>query len=312
MDTHLDLQPAPPREDAQWPQGAAYLDGTFMPAAEARIPAGDWGYRRSDVTYDVVGVWDGCFFRLDDHIARFRASMTRLRMQPRESDAEVREVLIETVRRSGLRSAYVSMDCLRGSPAPGAPRIPSSARPWLLCQALPWVWVASLEQQRKGVSLMIPEVRRIPAESFDPRVKNFHWGDLTDGLFEAEAAGADFPILLDGAGHVTEGPGFNVFCVVQGKVLSPRSGALEGITRRSVLELCEDLGLPSEVRDIPAEEFRAADEIFCATTAGGVWGAGRIDGRALGNDAPGEITERLRTRFWRKRAEGWHATPVTA
>lgn len=308
---HLDLTAAPPRDGAEWPQGAAYMDGAFMPASEARLPASDWGYRRSDVTYDVVGVWDGCFFRLDDHIARFRASMDRLRLRPRESNAEIREILIECVRRSGLRSAYVAMDCLRGTPPPGAPRLPSSARPWLLCQALPWAWVASPEQQRRGVTLMIPEVRRIPMSSFDARVKNFHWGDLTEGLFEAEAEGADFPILLDGDGHVTEGPGFNVFSVSGGVVSSPRSGALEGITRRSVFELCEEIGVPFQQRDISEAEFVAADEIFCATTAGGIWGARRIGERVLGNDAPGPLTEQLRTRYWRRRADGWHATPVT-
>ena len=94
--------------------GAAYIDGRFMPVAEAAIPITDWGYRRSDVTYDVIGVWQGHFFRLDDHIARFRRSMTALRLAPPESDQQIREVLAQCVRLSGLRDAYVAMDCLRG------------------------------------------------------------------------------------------------------------------------------------------------------------------------------------------------------
>ena len=60
---------------AMWPAGAAYVDGRFMPVAEAMIPVTEWGYRRSDVTYDVVSVWDGAFFKLDDHLRRFRESM---------------------------------------------------------------------------------------------------------------------------------------------------------------------------------------------------------------------------------------------
>ena len=71
---------------AMWPAGAAYVDGRFMPVAEAMIPVTDWGYRRSDVTYDVVSVWDGAFFKLDDHLRRFRASMDYFRLHPRESD----------------------------------------------------------------------------------------------------------------------------------------------------------------------------------------------------------------------------------
>src|SRR6266581_1303118 len=104
-----------------WSSGAAYIDGRYMPIEEAAIPITDWGYRRSDVTYDVVGVWGGAFFRLDDHIRRFRASMRALRLEPAESDDEIRRVLAACVRRTGLSEAYVAMDCLRGAPKPGLP-----------------------------------------------------------------------------------------------------------------------------------------------------------------------------------------------
>src|SRR5258708_35064710 len=102
-----------------WSSGAAYIDGRYMPIEEAAIPITDWGYRRSDVTYDVVGVWSGAFFRLDDHLRRFRASMRGLRLEPPESDEAIRLILSECVRRSGVRQAYVAMDGLRGRPAAG-------------------------------------------------------------------------------------------------------------------------------------------------------------------------------------------------
>ena len=297
-------------KDVDYSAGAAYLDGAYMPLGEAKIAITDWAYRRSDVTYDVVGVWDGNFFRLDDHIRRFRASMDALHMHPAESDEDIRAILMRVVQLSGLSRAYVSMECLRGAPPAGKPRHPAYARSYLSCSAMPWVWVASEEMIARGMHLMIPKVVRIPVESFDPRVKNFHWGDLTAGLFEAQEAGADFPILLDPDGNVTEGPGFNVFCVIDGRVITPARGALEGITRRSVMELCEEMGLPLEVRDVSADEFRNADEIFACTTAGGIMPASRIDGRIMGNDRPGPISVALKDLFWKKRAEGWHATPV--
>ncbi len=82
--TSAPADPARPPAAATNPYsaGAAYIDGRFMPIGEAAIPITDWGYRRSDVTYDVVGVWEGSFFRLDDHIARFRASMRKFRFAP--------------------------------------------------------------------------------------------------------------------------------------------------------------------------------------------------------------------------------------
>jgi branched-chain amino acid aminotransferase len=293
-----------------WSSGAAYIDGRYMPIAEAAIPITDWGYRRSDVTYDVVGVWGGAFFRLDDHLRRFRASMRALRLEPPESDDQLRAALTRCVRRSGLREAYVAMDCLRGAPKPGLPRHPVNCRNYIAAFAIPWVWVMSQEMQARGAHLIVAKTPRIADDSVDPTVKNFHWGDLTRGLFEAHDRGADNCVLLDRDGFVTEGPGFNVFAVSDGAVATPDRGALEGITRLSVGELCGDLGIPFAIRPLTAAELRDADEIFLATTAGGIMPASRIDGRILGNDRPGPISARLREQFWAKRAQGWHATPI--
>ncbi|MFB2553870.1 aminotransferase class IV [Ensifer soli] len=297
-------------EQDRFAAGAAYVDGRYVPIAEASVHVTDFGYRRSDVTYDVVGVTDGNFFRLDDHLRRFRNSMEALRLKPAESDEEIRTILHRLVAMTGLRAAYVAMDCLRGRPIPGLPRHPLNARNSLIAYAVPWVSIATEEHFARGIHLIIAKTLRIPPESFDPRVKNFHWGDLTAGLFEAHDRGADYAVLLDGDGNVTEGPGFNVFSITDGVVSTPARGGLDGITRQSVFELCAELGLPCEIRDVPADELREADEIFTCTTAGGIMPVSRIDGRIMGNDRPGPISTRLKDRFWSRRAEGWHATPV--
>jgi len=296
--------------EAVWSDGAAYINGRFMPIAEAAIPITDWGYRRSDVTYDVVSVWGGAFFRLDDHIQRFRRSMNALRLSPPEDDDAIRRVLTECVRRSGLREAYVAMDCLRGTPKPGLPRHPANCGNYLAAYAIPFVWVMSLEMQARGAHLIVAKTPRIPDDSVDPKVKNFHWGDLTRGLFEAQERGADNCVMLDREGYVTEGPGFNVFSVTGGAVATSDHGSLEGVTRLSVQELCAEFGIPFAIRKLPVAELREADEIFLATTAGGIMPASRLDDRILGNDRPGPISSRLREAFWAKRAEGWHATPI--
>ena len=293
-----------------WSRGAAYVDGRYMPVEEAAIPITDWGYRRSDVTYDVVGVWGGAFFRLNDHIGRFRRSMGALRLNPAESDEDIRMILTACVRRSGLREAYVAMDCLRGTPGASQPRHPSSCRNYLAAFAIPWVWVIAPEVQARGVRLIIATTPRISDRSVDPRVKNFHWADMTKGLFEAQDRGSESCILLDQDGFVTEGPGFNVFVVRDGAVATPDRGVLEGITRRSVGELCDELHLPFAVRPVQISELHDADEIFLSTTAGGIMPVSRLEGRILGNDRPGPISAQLREMFWAKRAAGWHATPI--
>jgi branched-chain amino acid aminotransferase len=295
---------------ALWPAGAAYMDGTYMPIAEAKIPVTDWGYRRSDVTYDVVSVWDGAFFKLDDHLERFANSMAHFRLQPRETIDDLRRILHEVVRRTGLREAYVAMDCLRSSPPPGVPRHPRHARADLMTFAIPYVWLMPKEKIERGTHLIISSTPRIPETSVNPRAKNFHFADMTRSIFEAEERGADNPVLLDANGDVTEGPGFNVFAVIDSRLITPDRGVLEGITRKAVIELCAKLDLPCEVRAIPAGELRNADEIFITSTAGGVMGATRLDGRILGNDRPGPITTRLHDAYWQFRSEGWCAEPI--
>jgi branched-chain amino acid aminotransferase len=281
-----------------------------MPLDQATIPIVDRGYRRSDVTYDVVSVWRGQFFRLDDHIARFRRSMTALRLSPAESDDDIRFIMQRCVQLSGLRDAYVAIDCLRGRPVMGMPIHPAKARNHIVAFAQPWIDLIMPEVQARGAHFIVAKVRRIPSDSIDQTVKNFHWGDLTRGLFEAVDAGADGCVLLDHAGYVTEGPGYNIFCVRDGEISTPNSGVLEGMTRRSVIELCSELGIPCRIRPIAAEELFQADEIFVTSTAGGPMPVTRIDGYIMGNDRPGPLSSKLKATFWKKREAGWHGTPV--
>jgi branched-chain amino acid aminotransferase len=117
-------------------------------------------------------------------------------------------------------------------------------------------------------------------------------------------------VLLDRDGFLTEGPGFNVFAVINGEVVSPPRGALEGITRRSVMELCAELGIPYAARPLPRKELEESDEVFFSTTAGGVMPVSRLGGRILGNDRPGPISTKLRETFWAKRRKGWLVTPI--
>lgn len=295
---------------AEFAGGAAYIDGRFMPLAQATIPITEWAYRRSDVTYDVASVWKGNFFRLDDHIARFRRSMLKWRMEPAESDEDLKDIALATVALSQLQDAYVGLDCLRGRARPGLSSHPANARNYIAVFARPFGWLIAPEVQARGAHLIVAKTPRIPDDSVDPTVKNFHWGDLTQALFEAHDQGADGAILLDHQGFVTEGPGYNAFCVLDGTVLVSDHGALEGITRRTVIELCRELEIPVEIRPVSLAELKDAEEVFLSTTAGGIMPAARLDERILGNDRPGPVASKLREIFWRRREAGWHGTSV--
>jgi branched-chain amino acid aminotransferase len=303
------LSPQTPAE--LWSKGAAFIDGDYVPLSEAKISVLDWGFTRSDVTDDVVHVWKGSFFRLADHLDRFHNSMAGLRLSIPHARAEMTAILSECVRRTGQRDAYVAMLCTRGMPTPGLPRLPQNCTNHrFIAYALPFVWIYPPEQQEQGIHVVIAKTPRIAPESVDPTLKNYHWGDMTRALFEAQDRGADNVVLLGQDGYLTEGPGFNVFAVIDGAVICPDRGALEGITRKSVLELCADLGIPGHIGRITAEQFRDADEAFLCSTAGGIMPISRIDDRYLANGKPGPLSMRLRQRYWEKHEQGWHATPI--
>jgi len=289
--------------------GIAFVDGQYVPLGLASVPLVDRGFVRSDATYDVVHVYDGKFFRLDDHIERFQASMRGLRMSLPYSAQDIAGILIECVRRSGLRDAYVQMTCTRGIPAPGT-RDPHLCVNRFYAFAQPFVWIANEEQRLSGLKMVVSHVQRIPSESVDQRIKNFHWLDLTMGIFEAYDKNAIVPVLLDREGNVTEGPGFNVFSVRNGKLATPDRGLFEGMTRRTVIELSTDLGLPCEVRPVAVEELRNSDEIFITSTAGGIMPVTDLDGRIYGNGKPGPITICIGDAYWQRHREGWLSTPV--
>lgn len=294
----------------RYADGCAWIEGEYVPIAEARIPILDAGFVRSDLTYDVVGVWGGSFFRIDDHLARLEKGLTRIRLSSPFSKEEIKKILIEVVRRSGLREAYVEAIVTRGVPGRGE-RDPRTWTPRFYAYAIPYVWIVRPEQQDLGTKAIVArETIRIPHNAVDPTVKNFHWGDLVRGLFEAYDRDAWLPILTDGNGLVTEGAGFNVFALIDGELRTPEVGVLEGITRMTVIELAEEAQIPVIVGELPVDDLYRATELFFTSTAGGVMPATTLDGSAIGDGRPGPATTKLRKRYWDLHSDPHYALPV--
>lgn len=285
-------------------KGAAWMKGRIVPVAEATIGVTDWGLTHSDITYDVVAVWEGGFFRLDDYLDRFEASMASLRMDVGMDRAAIRAALHDMVAASGLSHSYCAMVASRGVPMIPGSRDPRDCVNHFYAWNVPYIHVIPQAVAERGARLKIASTRRIPPDSVDPRAKNYHWGDFTPGLFEAKEAGFDTTVLLDHDGNLTEGPGFNIFAVKDGALTTPELGCLEGITRRTVLEIAAELDMVSEVRTLPLAEFMEADEIFTATTGGGPVAVIKVDDRHFSNGAPGPVTQRIRARYWQ-----WIADP---
>ena len=283
--------------------GAAWMKGEIVPVCEAKISVFDWGLTRCDITYDVVHVWEDAFFRLDDYLDRFMVSMGKLRLDVEMNRVEIRAALVKLVATSGLQSAYVSMVASRGTPIVPGTRDPRACTNHFYAWAVPFIWVIPEAVAKRGAHISVAKhARRIPKNAVDPTIKNYHWGDMTAALFRALDDGYDTTVLLDNQGHITEGPGFNIFAVIKGVVVTPRSGILEGISRKTVMEICVELNIPCNATNITQDELLNADEVFTATTAGGLTPVTKINNNIFGNDAIGPITATILKTYW-----AWHS-----
>jgi branched-chain amino acid aminotransferase len=197
----------------------------------------------------------------------------------------------------------------RGQP-PWGSRDPRQAVNQFHAFAVPFVWIANEQQRERGLDVAISAVQRIPPASVDPRAKNYHWNDLTMGLLGALDQGAESVLLTDAAGNVVEGPGFNVFAVVDGGLFTPAEGVLEGVTRRTVIEMARELGIPVQLRALPAAQLRGAQEAFLSTSGGGVLPVTKLDGRPVGDGRPGPVTARLLQTYWEWHRDPRYSTPI--
>jgi branched-chain amino acid aminotransferase len=144
----------------------------------------------------------------------------------------------------------------------------------------------------------------------DPSVKNYHWLDLDLALLDAYDHDADLVVLRDLSGAITEGPGYNVFAHLDGRWLTPGSGTLAGITRRSLIELAREAGQWVDEGRLTAEDLLRSDEVLVTSTAGGIMPVTVIDGKPVGTGAPGPLTLQLRDRYWASHEDPRYSTPV--
>lgn len=292
-------------------KGAAWIRGEIVPVQEATIGVTDWALTHSDVTYDVVPVWNRAFFRLADYLDRFEASMSACHMNVGMDREAITQALHDMVAASGLTAAYVAMVAARGVPVIPGSRDPRDCANHFYAWCVPYVHVVKPELAEAGVQVMLSEtVRRIPEDSVNPLVKNYHWGDFTQGLFAAKEAGFETVLLADHAGNVTEGPGFNVFALKDGRVITPERGVLHGITRRTILELAEAQDFDVEERALSVLELTEAEEVFLSSSGGGVIPVARINDRQFSNGVAGPHALKLRAAYWALMEDGRYLTPV--
>lgn len=168
------------------------------------------------------------------------------------------------------------------------------------------------EMQRGQHAMLVRDVARIPASAVNPVWKNTHWGDFVRAAFLAKDAGFDVPILCATDGAVAEAPGFNVVAVIDGSLLSPDAGVLEGISCRTMFEIAGEFGLAARYGRLTPEALAGAAEVFLTATSCGLFPVTRLDGIPIGAGVPGPVTTRLLNSYYARKNAGWHITQLSS
>jgi branched-chain amino acid aminotransferase len=306
----LNVPPGFTAADADFSRAVGFVNGEFGKLEDARISVRDFGLTHADMTYDVLHVWKRRYFRLEDHLDRFEASMKGFRLQSPYDRATIVAIMNESMGRLGLDEALIYFACTRGV-APLGSRDMRKAKPSFFMTTSPLVLRGSRAEMQRGLHMHVAEtVKRIPADSVNPVWKNVHWGDLTRAQHEAWDRGRDAVVLPGHDGFLTEGIGYNVMAVIDGRIVTPDSGALEGVSAKTMLELAAMLGVPATRGKITAEQLRNADEAFITSTSCGLFPVTRIDDRHVSNGAPGPVTTKLLNLYYERKDAGWHGTQV--
>jgi branched-chain amino acid aminotransferase len=257
------------------PQPLVYLNGRFLPQAEAHLPLHDAGFVFGATVSDLCRTFRHHLYRLEDHLTRFRNSCRLAQIPQQLADTELAQIAGQLVAHNAglLRPEQDLALVMFATPGPigyyaGLEGGAGDGPPNLGMHTFPLPFARYRRFFREGIQLVVPSIRHVPASSVDPRIKQrsrMHWW-LADRKAHAIAPGA-IPLLLDSDGYVTESAAANFLLVRRGTVLSPpRSGILGGISLQTVQELCGQLKIPFEEKLLSPADCQAADEAMLSST----------------------------------------------
>jgi branched-chain amino acid aminotransferase len=277
--------------------GAVYVNGRIVSKDDAVVSVFDHGFLYGDGVFEGIRVYDGRIFRLEEHLDRLYASAKTIMLEiPLDRDA-FRAALVETVRASGLRDAYVRPVVSRGVGDLGIdPRKCPQPTVVIIVDA---IRLYPAEAYARGLRMVTASVRRPAPDALNGRVKSLNYLNNILARLEANRAGVDEALMLTADGYVCECSADNVFIVTGGQVLTPAAhlGLLQGITRDAVLDLAREAGLPAAERVFTLHDVYTADECFLTGTGAEIAPVVEVDGRPIGDGRPGPVTRRLTQAF---------------
>ncbi len=270
-----------------------FFNGKVIDEGEALIPAGDRGLLFGDGIFETMRAYGGKPFRMDRHLERLKAGCRELRIARVPSDAELAGAIEELYRLNVVSGdAYIritltggSFDGNRSLERSGAPNVYIVVKP---LEGYPQ------EYYERGMRIIVSAVRSNEGSPLS-RIKSTNYLDNLIAKQEARDRGADDALMLNCGGYLAEGASSNLFLVWRGKLATPgvECGLLPGVTRETVMELCEEYGLICETAFLSLDDLLGADEAFFTVSTGEIVPIAEVEGTPIGLKCPGSITLRL-------------------
>jgi branched-chain amino acid aminotransferase len=288
------------------------VNGEFVEGRDATVSIWDRGFVYGDAVFEGVFVLEGRVLKLDEHVDRLFDSARYLDITVPVSKNTLRSRILETVRRNGFTEGYVRPKVSRGEGPLGVSNTAlvnehSTANVFVIPQPFKSTALPSVVTETGRV---VGTRQRSPG-TLDPRAKVDNY--LPNILAEMAVNGTDddVAILLDDDGYVAEANTANIFVVSDGELQTPPpQTALAGITRRAVLDIADDAGIPTAVQRLTTYDLYTADEVFVTGTSAGIVGLTAVDGRQIDDGAVGPLTERLAQHLYDHLVET--GTPIDA
>ncbi len=274
-----------------------YIDGKFYPKSQAKISVYDHGFLYGDGVFEGIRAYNGVVFKLKEHVDRLYRSAHAIMLNIPLTKDEMVQAVVETLRKNNMKDSYIRLIVSRGIGDLGLdPR--KCPNPTIII-ITDTINIKAGNAKETGITTMFSWVRRNPVDATTHEVKSLNYLNSILAKIEANANGVDEAICLDTSGCIAEGVGENIFIVKNGEILTPptSTGALEGITADSVINLCRKLNIKLTVTNLTPFMLFTADEAFFTGTAMEMVPIREVNKRQIGTGKPGPVTKRLLGEF---------------
>ena len=277
-----------------------YLNGEFVEKADAKISVFDHGLLYGDGVFEGIRLYDGCVYKLDDHLERLEFSAKAILLDLPMERGAFAQAVCDTCRENGLTNGYIRLVVTRGAGHLGLN--PDGCGPPSVIIIADEIQLYPEELYENGLKIISVPTRRINASALPPAVKSLNYLNNILAKIEAKRVGFQEALMLNDKGEIAECTGDNVFILSKGIVYTPPldAGSLRGITRAAVMDLAQELGFKVKEQALTRYDLWTAEECFLTGTAAEVIPCVEVDHRSVGNGVPGPVSKSLIEKFREK------------